>query len=491
MPRIRRSPGFTSTCGRVKYMSMFVLLVSTVLTLRMSTVLLKNELIPSSNSADELEVFPDISVSKPRIIKQSQTLSNDEHPKIIQTSTTKVQLDSGIISHKSRKILSWSKFVVDKENHPNHSAADSSMTVALITQCSMERLPTLYRQLLMWNGKASVAIYVKKEKSPEEAAKEIQADLEETRKKAIEKHGDDTEWDVSITLVFEEEKGEHPLNYLRNVALLDAKSLQQQMGGVKGASILHADVDFVPSPLLRKALQCKSAANAIIEKREVIVIPSFEGLIDDDVRVPESTSELKKMLDAGEASSFASRTYPPGHRATDFDKYWTKTSKFEDADSANVNSDDLVNEFWKEKYSIEYEESKFEPYIVMASDDIPLYDERFTGYYKDKISHIYTVDNSVVKRTDHGGGWNVLPGVFLFHVKHEFSEDKKMSIKQQDLLRDKFIMNKYRKMRGEIVQEEEEDLQKNKLYDDFKRDLLEHNTIMASEATFERLSSVL
>ena len=37
------------------------------------------------------------------------------------------------------------------------------------------------------------------------------------------------------------------------------------------------------------------------------------------------------------------------------------------------------DEYWEKNYKIQYEKL-FEPYIIMVSADVPLYDERFQGY---------------------------------------------------------------------------------------------------------------
>merc|ERR1712176_654719 len=71
--------------------------------------------------------------------------------------------------------------------------------------------------------------------------------------------------------------------------------------------------------------------------------------------------------------------------------------------------------FWNESYNVRYEEL-FEPYIVMASIDVPLYDERFQGYGLNKVSHLASVSR------EKKGEFLVLPGVFLVAPAHERSE---------------------------------------------------------------------
>ena len=60
------------------------------------------------------------------------------------------------------------------------------------------------------------------------------------------------------------------------------------------------------------------------------------------------------------------------------------------------------DEYWEKSYKIQYEKL-FEPYIIMVSADVPLYDERFSGV----VSHLATV------AAHKGEQFFVLPGVFL------------------------------------------------------------------------------
>ena len=276
-----------------------------------------------------------------------------------QTSTIKVRVDEEIPNNKIRQILTWSKNL----SHDDTTSTASQITVALVTQCSVDRLSNLYQQLLRWNGKASVAIYVKSNESYSSTKRSIISGLDETRKQAIKEHGEHSQWDVSVSLVLgTKEEEEFPVNYLRNVALLDAKSQQQQMRGMKGA-VLLVDVDFIPSNNLHKALHCKLAADNILEERQVVVIPAFEGVIDGPP--PKSVLELERMIKRQEATSFRQKFYR-GHGPTNFNQYWKKSTSLNQG---------VIDEFWASVYAVRYQ-PYFEPYVVMATEDVPLYDER-------------------------------------------------------------------------------------------------------------------
>ncbi len=99
-------------------------------------------------------------------------------------------------------------------------AAENDIGVVLVTQCSIDRLPNLQAQLACWTGKASVAVYKKTTESTLQATNAILSTLEQ----ASTKIGNESSLDVAVTLVEGCTQGEaYPINYLRNVALLEAQ----------------------------------------------------------------------------------------------------------------------------------------------------------------------------------------------------------------------------------------------------------------------------
>jgi len=67
-----------------------------------------------------------------------------------------------------------------------------------------------------------------------------------------------------------------------------------------------------------------------------------------------------------------------------------------------------------------FDSNDYEPYVVLKRDGHPAdrltlrYDERFTGYGKNKIEMI-------MRLREAGSTFRVLPGVFLVHVPHPLS----------------------------------------------------------------------
>lgn len=333
------------------------------------------------------------------------------------------------VSGKSHSLLTeWSY----ESNRQQQRYAN--IEVVLVTQCSVDRLPNLQAQMACWTGKTSVAVYLKLRENKDSAVDDVLCAINEARTASGSKN-----FDVAVTIVegcAEDEP--YPINYLRNVALLEAQrqhlrfnsSLDQSatLLGKLGLSLLlklmlfmkvpnlteflgleifscAVDVDFRPSNNLYSMLHSKHSENSILKENKIVVCPAFESITNT---CPSTISALKQQVDKDQAEGFHQSHFPQGHGPTQFDTFWEKSLH---PDKIIVeNSEDY---FWNESYDINYEDL-FEPYIVMASGKVPLYDERFQGYGLNKVSHLA----SVSKRK---GEFLVLPGVFVVAPVHERS----------------------------------------------------------------------
>jgi len=294
-----------------------------------------------------------------------------------------------------------------KQFSPDNSylSSQNEIDVVLVTQCSLDRLPNLRAQLTHWTGKTSVAIYLKPSECRVDAQLKIFSAIEEARNNVVQMCDGHVRFDVAVTLVegcIDDEP--YPINYLRNVALLEARRQHLRLNtSLDKSAVLLVDVDFRPSNHLFKALHSRYAARRILSERQVVVCPAFESLNETCANY---VSELKKLVDGGQAEGFHLSHFPQGHGPTQFDLFWEKSMQCNGRD---------VSEFWQRAYHIKHE-NLFEPYIAMASTDAPLYDERFQGYGLNKVSHLATI------ASQRGGDFTVLPGVFLVAPAHERSE---------------------------------------------------------------------
>lgn len=301
-----------------------------------------------------------------------------------------------VAEHTPSLLMEWSD---------ETKASQLEIEVVLVTQCSLDRLQNLRAQLSSWAGKASIAIYVKPGECPVEAREAVSTCIQSVRNQLepLSKRG--CGFDVSVSLVegcFEDEP--YPINYLRNVALLEAQRQHLRFHDTLDESaVLLVDVDFRPSTNLWEALHTVSAAEAILKCHQVIVCPAFESASMD---CSQTTSALKLCIEKGEAEGFHITHFPQGHSPTQFDKFWAKSQ---------LCDQQAVEDYWRNIYAVRYEQL-FEPYVVMASRDVPLYDERFQGYGLNKVSHLA----SVARQTNNK--FYVLPGVFLCAPAHSRSE---------------------------------------------------------------------
>ena len=170
-----------------------------------------------------------------------------------------------------------------------------------------------------------------------------------------------------------------------------------------------ADVDFRPSRNLHEALHSEEASVRLLEERKAVVCPAFE-CTSADTACPRSVSRLRELVEENLAEGFHRSHFPQGHGPTDFEMFWEKSLAIRD-----TTGPDFHAEAWNECYAVAHSEL-FEPYVAMASRDVPLYDERFQGYGLNKVSHLASVARQK------GGEFWVLPGVFMVAPVHERSE---------------------------------------------------------------------
>lgn len=274
------------------------------------------------------------------------------------------------------------------------------MSVTIVTQCTVDRLDNLRRQLTTWGGRASVAVYTKPGENIKKVSQLVQNCVE---------HAENVT--VAVNLVHGIVHGEpYPIDYLRNVALLEARRQQQYCGVNERAAVLLVDVDFCLSDNLNSVLHSRASTQHMIDESKVVFIPAFESF--NSTHVGDNAS-LRNLVDNDLIEGFHVTSFPDGHAPTNFSKYWNLVSQLE---LTSVSDNSLKdNDFWNAAYEVRYRPS-FEPYVVMKMDDVPLYDERFQGYGMNKVSHIL----SISKQT--AGRFTVLPGVFLLARKHERSE---------------------------------------------------------------------
>ncbi|XP_076296402.1 xylosyl- and glucuronyltransferase LARGE1 isoform X2 [Lasioglossum baleicum] len=241
--------------------------------------------------------------------------------------------------------------------------------VALVTQCSVERIPLLEELSKHWPGTISVALYLT-DAEVQNFLEFVKGSVELRKRRNIAYHVVYKDGDL------------YPINYLRNIA----------MSYVSTPFIFQLDVDFLPQHGLHESLMNYIAKLNITESDKVaLIVPAFET---ERYRFtfPANKDELLKFLKRGVLYTFRYHVWTQGHAATNY-SYWRNTM---------------------EPYEVSWEPD-FEPYIVV-SRLAPRYDTRFVGFGWNKVSyvtHLTILDYKYI----------VLPDTFIIHRPHAPSLD--------------------------------------------------------------------
>ncbi|KAI8494752.1 hypothetical protein Bbelb_273570 [Branchiostoma belcheri] len=223
-------------------------------------------------------------------------------------------------------------------------------TVTLVTQVSMDRITMLDRIIRHWDGPMAVALYV-----PTTSEKpDTNHDWKRYYINKKLRHPKFRTFCSVLAVYANVVNDEYPINYLRNLAL--------QM--VKSKYVFLLDADFIPSPNFQENFRLLITDESDPTDRNAYVVPAFEFL--EEQESPES------------------------HRPTDYQRWYAE----------------------EQVYPVSTYQDKFEPYLVLRmSSSLPLYDERFSGYGMNKVTH-------TMELLAAGYQFLVLPNVWAIHVPH-------------------------------------------------------------------------
>lgn len=245
----------------------------------------------------------------------------------------------------------------------------SHTDVALVTQCSVDRIPLLEALSKHWPGTISVALYL--------TDAEVHKFLEFVRGSADLR----ARRNIAYHVVYKD--GElYPINYLRNIAI----------SHVSTPFVFQLDVDFLPQLGLYENLMNHINRLGIGELDKVaLIVPAFET---ERYRFtfPVNKEELLKFLKRGILYTFRYHVWTQGHAATNY-SFWRNSA---------------------EPYEVSWEPD-FEPYMIV-SKSAPRYDTRFVGFGWNKVSF-------VTHLTALGYKYIVLPDTFIIHRPHAPSLD--------------------------------------------------------------------
>ena len=226
---------------------------------------------------------------------------------------------------------------------------------------------------------------------------------------------------------------EYPVNVLRNAGIM----------AVTTTHFLMIDIDFVPSSNLADAFN--KHRELLLDPMQALVVPAFErrgkSLCDgsdtskscldffvdekNEFVVPNSFSELQACVAKNSCKTFEGGNNPDGHSTSD-SRTW------------------IENNFDHVRRVECFDSTRYEPYVIMRRCDglennNVLYDERFTGYGKNKIEWVAHVRHM-------GFIFSILGKAFVIHLPHKDSASKQIWLlensshqKEMDQLYSKFL----------------------------------------------------
>lgn len=278
-------------------------------------------------------------------------------------------------------------------------------SITIVTQLSLERLEALRGQCWMWSDRTAAVIYVPLVNG---GAFSLEKDSNGINGTSLESvvtqlaafhaslEADTAGCILDLELVVEQFSSEdepnlslYPFNAVRNRALMLAQT----------DAVFLLDVDFLPSTGFVKEYEDPLAYRAMMDSlyaKSALVLPAFgtasessEGRQLAAAAVMKNKAFAVNAFQAEKLVGFQVKQYPQGHSPTNYTK-WTKATK---------------------QYSVKYSKG-YEPYIVVARQYVPWYDERFRGYGRDKIVHLTHL-------ASFGTKFMVHPQQYVVHMPHK------------------------------------------------------------------------
>ena len=247
--------------------------------------------------------------------------------------------------------------------------------VTLVTQLTSDRMWMLKELVQRWPGPVVAAVLQPVGEAPGQLPAELRSR-------------------VQLLQFRQRDRSEqYPINALRNRAV----------AAVRTSHLMVCDVDLWPSESL------SSEFSALDDtwwatRRLALVVPAF-GLdsrataTEPRIELPMTLGELRGCVAARRCAAFkgADGFVPGQHLSTDYARWWARSTA---ALPYRVPCVDKVS---------------WEPYLVLpAGGGAPPYDERFTGYGKNKVQHVQALRAA-------GFQFWVLPRGYLMHMPHRAS----------------------------------------------------------------------
>lgn len=317
------------------------------------------------------------------------------------------------------------EFIKTFQNTPEcNPITNSDVDFTLVTHTSEDRLWMMEHHCLRWGQSNAISLAVFTDMDVDEIDSKLETLGCRTTSITIQRISISSKQKDNLNLYKEFRKRMHnptaseestnsmdyPINKLRNLAL----------SAVKTSHALIVDIDFLPSLHLFEHLhQSFIKDSLVVDAQLAIVVPAFQlnrGCPNDEEcdqqdinRMPYSRDELKQLIRQGSATIF-DPTNRGGHGTTDY-KAWY------------LNSYDGLVELPCLK------SERYEPFVVVRfCGSIPPFQERFSGYGKNKLAWIQHILRSGFQITQ-------IDTEFIVHYPHKDSASRQKWNKRPDILK--------------------------------------------------------
>jgi hypothetical protein len=273
--------------------------------------------------------------------------------------------------------------------------------VTVVTQLSLERASMLEQQCSLWPHPVAAVVYIpllrgrifSAEEGPWNMAP-LERGIEEMRalhqRLSALPQGCVLDLEVVAEECCNQDIGSmYPTNAVRNRALQLAST----------EVVLLLDADFVVDLSLAKTLEDKDKYKEMVDllsNHRALVLPAFEAWDQGEwgkkvalEAVHQGKAYIAAKFMYNVVIGFHMSHYPQGHEKTNYWK-WMNTTK---------------------PYEVQYEIG-FEPYIMLLKKFVPYYDERFRGYYWNKVQHLMHIS------MQDSFTFVIHPEAFVVHVPH-------------------------------------------------------------------------
>ncbi|KAJ3216195.1 hypothetical protein HK099_005980, partial [Clydaea vesicula] len=250
---------------------------------------------------------------------------------------------------------------------------DDITVTSLIT---VDRFDILLNNMLTYEGPFSVALHILDDNK-------LNSHLSKLNN-FLEKYSNITEYRLDLHLIID--KYPRQFNYFRNVARFFSKT----------ELVLPLDIDFIINKnFLKHFAKNEKLKEKLKNEKAVFILPAFEftkDLVDTKyLDFPQTKEEITHLF--GENFIVFHGNSNEGHTSTKYDKWFQSN----------------------EMYTIQPFSTKYEPYAVFNSSQVPWSDERFTGYGANKAAWWYEIYLA-------GLEFWILPDDFVIHQYHKYND---------------------------------------------------------------------